>query len=499
MTDHLRRKQVLVIGAGIGGLCAGVYLRKCGYPVEILERHSVAGGLCTCWSRGEYTFETCLHWFTGARPGGLLYELWHEVFPVERLQFCTPTEFTRLEDHEGRHINLWSNVDRLEQELLSKAPEDAREIRNLIDSVRRLSRWNVPSPADPPLRAVVKGVRALPYLLTLRPWMKITTRAYAERFQNPLLRRFFAGGVDADFAMLATVLTLVWMNNGDGAYPVGGSRAVIGGLQERYESLGGKIRFGSEVEQIVVEQGQAVGVRLRDGETLAADVVVSAADGYTTLYQLLNAECRDLRAERQYQTLKSFPSYLQVSLGVRREFPNEPGSLVLFQPTPLEIDPQTTTTEISVRIFNFDPTMAPAGKTALTCFLPTHNYEYWRSLRDQDPAQYQAQKERISREVIDRLARRLPDLPEVIEVVDVATPATVQRFTNNWRGSMGGWLLTPGQPFMALRNSLSRLQKFYMVGHWVQPGSGLPTGVITARKAVQDICRKDGVRFTPAG
>ena len=63
-------KKVLVIGGGIAGLCAGIYLRKSGFDVEILEKHKISGGLATAWKRQGYTFENCVHWLVGSRPGG---------------------------------------------------------------------------------------------------------------------------------------------------------------------------------------------------------------------------------------------------------------------------------------------------------------------------------------------------------------------------------------------------------------------------------------------
>ena len=63
--DQMKRK-IVIIGSGISGLCAAVYGLKCGYQVEVLEMHDMAGGLATSWRRGDYTFETCLHWLLGS-------------------------------------------------------------------------------------------------------------------------------------------------------------------------------------------------------------------------------------------------------------------------------------------------------------------------------------------------------------------------------------------------------------------------------------------------
>ncbi|BAJ62788.1 oxidoreductase [Anaerolinea thermophila] len=80
-------------------------------------------------------------------------------------------------------------------------------------------------------------------------------------------------------------------------------------------------------------------------------------------------------------------------------------------------------------------------------------------------------------------------------MVDVATPLTFQRYTGNWRGSFEGWLMTPKEGFLRMKKTLTTVKNFYMVGQWVQPGGGLPSGVSTAREVIAQICREDGKRF----
>jgi phytoene dehydrogenase-like protein len=99
-------QKVVIIGAGIAGLCAAVYARKCGYQVEIVEQHDNAGGLATSWRRGDYTFETCLHWFTGCKPDGALYRQWREVFDVNNLKFVYPDEFVQVETEQGESLSV---------------------------------------------------------------------------------------------------------------------------------------------------------------------------------------------------------------------------------------------------------------------------------------------------------------------------------------------------------------------------------------------------------
>jgi hypothetical protein len=194
-------------------------------------------------------------------------------------------------------------------------------------------------------------------------------------------------------------------------------------------------------------------------------------------------------------TLKPFPSYVQVSLGVARTFADDGGYITRLLDTPVEVDPGTRLDRLSFRIFNYDPTLAPPGKTAITCFLPTRNVGYWVDLRQREPERYQAEKERVARSVIDVLERKLPKVALDTEVIDVATPATIVRYTGNWLGSMEGWMMKPGASLRPLPNTLPGLRRFIMAGQWVMPGGGLPSGLITARLAVRAICKQDHVAF----
>ena len=143
------KRKIVIIGAGIAGLCAAVYARKCGYEVEVLEQHDSAGGLATSWRRGDYTFETCLHWLVGSNPNGTLHAQWQEVFDIGKLTFVNPEEYVRLETEHGESLSIYTNVDRMEAEFLKVAPQDAGEIRRLASAVRRLAKFRMPDPSEP--------------------------------------------------------------------------------------------------------------------------------------------------------------------------------------------------------------------------------------------------------------------------------------------------------------------------------------------------------------
>jgi len=489
-------KKVLIIGGGIAGLCTGVYLRRSGFDVEILEKHKIAGGLATAWKRQGYTFENCVHWLVGSKPGGDLNAMWREVFDIDKLRFYEGEEFQRVEDG-GKTLVIYRDVDRLEHELLEKAPRDEAAIRDMTATIRKFSKMKMPGP-EGGLSLIGAFFSIIPMMPAYNRVKKLTVADYGRRFTAPPLRRFFGSGLN-ELSAVAILMSLAWMNNKNAAYPIGGSPAMIGLIEENYRALGGRIRFKAPVETITVESGRAAGVVLEDGERIAADAVVSAADGYATIFKMLEGKYISPKLRAAYDSYALFPSYVQVSLGIADPFAGEPGFLGLALPEPLRIDPSTQTGDLSFRIFNFDPTFAPPGKTAVVAFLATYDYAYWERLRASDAGRYAAEKKRLADAAIAVLESRFPAARGKVEVVDVATPATVIRYTGNWKGSMEGWLITPKSGIRALPATLPGLKNFVMAGQWVNPGGGLPTGLMGGRTAAKKICREMGMRFLAAG
>jgi phytoene dehydrogenase-like protein len=488
-------KKIVIVGGGIAGLSSAVYALKCGYQVEVVEMHDMAGGLAMSWRRGPYTFETCLHWLVGSRPGGEFHAAWQEICDIERLTFVDPEEFVRIETERGDRLSIYTNVDRLEAELLRRSPQDAAAIRDLTHSIRAFGKFRILDPSGGLADNWRNMLRDLPIFPLMGRLSKMSGREYGHRFSDPLLKNFFSNGDIGKMSAIAMILSLAWMNAGNAGYCIGGSQALIGLIEEKIAELGGKIRFKSKVDRILVENDSAVGVQLAGGERVMADWVISTADGHATIFDLLAGKYVDSGTRKMYDQKELFASYLQVSLGIGLNLSDLPGMATYILESPLQVDPATEVSSVGFRFFHFDPTFAPPGRTAVTCILLTRNFEYWTNLREHNLYAYRAEKHRIAEEVIAVLERRVPGLGAAVEVVDVSTPATVFRYTGNWKGTMEGWLVEPGDSFRPLPNTLPGLKQFVMAGQWVMPGGGLPSGPMTARPAIKTICRHDHVPF----
>lgn len=492
-------QDVIIIGAGMAGLSAGAYLQMNGFQTRIFEANHVAGGVCTSWKRGDYVVDLCIHWLVGSGPTSSFYDRWSELIDMDTLQIVDHEEFFRVEDEWGHVLRVFTNIDRLEEEMLSIAPHDEAQIKSFTGAVRKLSQMEVPTEHTGGHANIWHRMQALwkvlPYMGVLGPHMRISARDYAKEFSHPLIRKAIENLFEPETAIIFGMMTLAWMHNKAAGYPIGGSMRFAQKAYHRYRNLGGTVQFGQSVTRILTENGRAAGVQLANGEIHRASWVVSAADGYQTLHQLLEGRFQHKQLDAYFKDHLTFPAIVYVAIGIGRSLKDQPHAQIFPIPEPLNLDPQTDLNDLPVRIHHFDPTLAPEGKTLVTLMLETRNDAYWYGLKEEDPGKYESEKQRIAQGIIGYLEGRLGNFAEHVEMVDVATPATFIRFTNNWRGSFEGWLMTPGSGFSTLSPTLEDLSHFYMCGHWIAVGGGLPAVLLSGRNVAEAICHDSGRPF----
>ena len=487
-------KSIVVIGAGIAGLSTGCYAQMNGYRTQIFELHTQPGGLCTAWKRRGYTFDGCIHHLAGSGPASPLYRVWQELGAFQGRELLFHDDLVRVEVPDGQALTVYTDIDRLEARLKALAPEDAATTDEYIRAARRFVGFDL---LAMPLARPWEMVRVLPRLPGLVKWGRITLEQFAGRFRNPLLRKTFPT-IQYDLPGVPVVIHLNFLagcHSRTLGWPEGGSLAFARSIAARYQALGGEIHYKSRVEKILVEDDKAVGVRLADGTEHRADVVVSAADGHATIFDMLDGRYVDDCIRAYYDAVPdAVEMSLCVSLGVDRDMAGEPHALTLFLEQPVTVVGESLD-RLDVEIFNFDPALAPAGKTPVKVLFKA-SYAYWQALAA-DRARYDEEKQRIAETVITQLDNRFPGLAQQVEVVDVATPLTIERFTGNWRG-MQAWS-PPGQAMSAMIKGFTRtlpgLEDFYMAGQWGEAMIGISTAAISARGLVERLCRRDGKRF----
>ena len=499
----MTKRSIIIIGGGIAGLSAGCYGQMNGFSTRIFEMHKKKpGGLCTAWKRQGYTVDGCIHWLVGSSSRSVLHKIWTDLGALEGKTIVDFDEYGRFEAADGKTFIVYADIDRLERHMKELAPEDLPVIEEFIAAARKCSRFEPPLGKAPEVMNLFDGLKMIVtnfgLLRILWKWNKISLTDFGNRFKNRVLRESFPLLFMPDFPMTFMLMTFGWMHNRAAGYPIGGSLPFAQSIEKRYLSLGGEMVYKSKVVKILTENSRAVGISLEDGTEHRADYVISAADGHATIFEMLEGKFVDEKIRGYYTKLIPFPPLIYIALGVNRTFPEIPPSagLTLELKDPLVVGGEQQRF-LNVHIFNFDPTLAPEGRTALVIMMAA-DYEYWKRLRGNE-AQYQAEKEMVADKVVAILDQRFPGLAGQVEMRDVASPTTFVRYTGNWKGSFEGWQVTPktwnlGQ---VMRKTLPGLDNFYMAGQWVEPGGGLPAVAMSGRNVIQIVCKKEKRSFLP--
>jgi len=503
---------MIIIGAGVAGLSAGCYAQMNGYHTRIYELHRIPGGLCTSWRRGKFVFDGALRYLTGTSPQSKTHQLWQELDLLRDNAIYYYDDFICFEGADGRAFHLYTDIDRLEAHMLKLSPQDREPIRDFIRGLHDFRKMELPvdlTPSDP-IEAMQLGQSMMPVLEPVLRWRNVTVLQFSQRFKDPFLREMlpqFLQFSPPDFPMMLLLTTLANMHDREAGYPIGGSLRFAQSLADRYLGLGGEIQTRSRVSEILVAPplgnsngaDRACGVRLEDGSEHHADVILSAADGHSTIYDMLGGRYLSNAVRSYYRDMPTAKSILQISLGVDRDFSHEPPTISFPLPEPTALA-GISHNRLVLKHYCFDPTMAPPGKSVLSLWVEA-DYKHWKELCA-DRAAYRAAKDQVANVVIDALERRFPGLSDQVERVDVATPVTYERYTANWRGAFAGWAMTTKKMSMMMGGGMSKtlpgLDNFYMLGQWVEPGGNVELSVASGRDVIKDLCKLEGKPFTTA-
>ena len=539
------KPKVIIIGGGVSGLSAGIYAQKCGFDVTIVESHRIAGGNCASWKRNGYQFEGGLHWLGGSKAGTPLNRAWRHVGALDDgVVIHTDEPFVEYR-HETGTICLYRDTAKTEQHLLALAPQDSRIIRSFCRGIKTMSLLPTTltdikgvkvtgKKETESLGDLIKTLRALRVLLK---YSKIVREDYAKRFTHPGLSEFIQAipGEQQGIGML--MMTMGSLAGGDGGFPEGGSVPFVQRMVRTFEACGGTLLLSTRALKVVVKQGKAVGVEVRGkggitGKPVQTDCVragmesadakpgpagESNADAETRLASANNtsAEASLLKADAvivasdtmkadalfseplqsvwlaKIRAITSPTSAVLVSLGINCDLSRHAKGFIMRFPQPLRYaDKQVE--YVLVSNYAGDQNYAPAGKTVLTMQLPGDTYDFWVQARAE--GRYVAEKRNIQEQVERALTEQIPEIAGCIEVCDIATPLTYERYCDNWRGS---WMteITSALEARPYPPTVDNISALYFCGHRMMPPGGYPPAILSARTAVQHLCKDTGTVF----
>lgn len=494
-------KSVIIIGAGLAGLSAGCYARMNGYKTRILEHHSKPGGVVAGWKRNGFLIDGGIHFLMDYKPPRTTHQLYTElgILPVNRVQQME-TYLLFLDEPTGKRIEITADLDRFASDLKALSPSDSGLIDDLISASRAmqgLDMMGIGLSQPDELTGWLDKIKQMWKMKRLLKYMGgrygRSVREYARDIKDPLLRRIIENLFLPDVPVFFVTMLLSTLADGQMGVLEEGSLKFAQSLDNRYRELGGQIDYSSTVTRIIVEDDRATSVQLENGRQYTADIVISASDGHSTIFQMLDGKYVNSQILDMYKNRKMFNPIIMVNFGVTREFKDEPSINIIALNNPLKIGSQNAGM-LSLRLFNRSPSFAPAGKTVVQIIAET-DWDYWHNLRVNNRLQYDSEKQRVAGEILERLEAYYPGISSQVEVTDVATPYTMWRYTYNYKGAFEGWMPTPETFKSRLKMTLPGLDGFYMIGQWVMPGGGVPPCLYSGKHVAQILCHKDKKQF----
>jgi phytoene dehydrogenase-like protein len=305
-----------------------------------------------------------------------------------------------------------------------------------------------------------------------------------------------AAVVTEESSALALVFTLATLASGDGGYPAGGSLGMARRMADKFEALGGTIRFNSPVDRVVVKNGAACGIAAAGAEIPAAAVIVTQ-DTLAAADALFDPPFREPWIEKMRKNTRPMICTF-ISLGVEADLSGLPENLIFTTESPLVCGGREYRTldvnNYSGYVFpgpRGPQSYAPEGCTALTSILMGDSYGFWKQCREKGT--YEAEKRRLAESFIEILEKKWPAVRGKTAVWDAASPLTYERYLRSYRGSFMSIMergIPPAYPVKA--ESIGNL---YFAGQRLNPPGGLPYALETGRRAVQYLCRDRGAVF----
>jgi len=492
-------KSIIIIGAGMGGMAAGIYGQINRYETQIFELHTRPGGQCASWTRKGYVFDACIHHFFGCRPGSAVYQIWRELGAMPR-ELVKIDECTAVASADGKRFVDYYDLERLQETLRRLSPADSKAIEQYIGAIKGFpADWMSDMMRGGSIWTMITG---LPSMFSVRKWLKFNMGSFAERFSDPFLKKAFALLIysNPDGPLFFHLLRHAGGLSGDVQWPLGGATEFAKSIEKRYVELGGKAHYSSRVEKILVENDKAVGIRLADGSEHRADIIISNADGRKTIFSMLdgkyiNETVRGYCAPLPDET----PMAVDVFLGVNRDLSREPSSLIMLLEKPVTLGNHKHES-LEAQLYGFDKTMAPAGKGTIKVELPA-SYAYWKRLYNEDKEKYKEEEQMVAEQVIEILEGHLPGIKSQVEVTDVSTLMTWERYI----GGSQGWFNLPNRKFdFATREdasdkkskvTLPGLSNFCFVGVWTTVVGSLFNNAASGKKIIRRICQNDCRKF----
>ena len=508
--------DVVVIGAGVGGLTAAALLSKAGFSVCVLEKEPHVGGYLAGFRRNNFRFDTAIHWLNQYTPDGLI----GKVFDILGNDHPDAIAQKRIRRYKGNSFDylLTNNPDQMRDEIIAAFPHEKKGIERFFKSAKKLGtsfkNFNSVFRSEETMNFFERmrnKFRLLEFALPFIPYITYS----GEKGLKKGLNRFFKDEeihkiFSSETELLSCLVPIGWAYYGDfQSPPKGGSQVIPQWLQYIVEYYHNTICFKSPVKEILLEGNTCTGVvfeYMGKTQKIKSKYIIAACDVETLYEKMLPEKTIPDKLKNKLKKAEMYSSSVTVSIAL--DCPSEDlgfnEELIHLASEGLPFDAYSNgdplTTEISILAPSLrDKSLAPEGNGTLTLYMPAYmDYKNnWMTQKDDKGNfirgdEYKKLKQEIASALIQRVEEQLKmDIRSHIIFYEVATPVTHWRYTGNRNGTMMG--AKPGRENMQNKIAHYRtpVENLILGGHWAELGGGVPIAVKAGSNAALLILKKE--------
>lgn len=474
--------DILIIGAGVAGLSAGIYAALAGHHPVLCEKNAVAGGNLTGWQRGQYHIDNCVHWLTGTNPATDTYAMWRELGALGGVELVRHESLYTCE-HGGRRLSLVRDLDALEREMLALSPADKEEISLFCNAVRAMQ--CISGIAQSHQTGNCPTVRQIASLPTLARYYGMTTGELASHFHSEVIRFFLTSFLTEHFASLALITVFAHFCGDNADLPRAGSAAMAQRMEARLRELGGEIMLKSAVKRINRGcDGSARSVTLANGTLIDADYVIVTVDPAQVFGGLIDVPMPHSLGRLYNRPGLSRFSCFQCAFSCPADMVDFCSDIIFRLPP--DMQKRLGTDRLIVREFSHEPDFAPPGETVLQTmvFCDENCCREFIALRKQR-SEYDSVKKRLGAAVREALVWKFPKMDGALRLIDSWTPATYRRYVGTEVGSFMGFAFGSFVLPRMENGQIDGIANVSLATQWLQAPGGLPIAAQSGRQAVR--------------
>ena len=499
-TNAAAQPKAIVVGGGFGGLAAAIRLASRGHRVTLLERQDQFGGRGMVFRQDGFSFDAGPTVITAPF---LLEELFAlSGRRMEDYVTLKPVDpWYRVVFPDGRSFDYVGDEERTVEQIRKFNPKDVDGWRRLKAHADDIYSVGFEKLADVPFSKLSDMARALPQMARLRSDRSVY-RAVSREIKDPSLRQVFTfqpllvGGNPFHTSSIYLLIGALERKFGV-SFPVGGTAALVAALVKLAGALGVELRTGATVEQILVEGGQARGVRLEGGAELRADRVVCNADAPAVYRTLIAPEHRRKHTDVRIDKLKFSMGLFVAYFGTKTTHPQLAHHTILLGPRYRALLEDVFDKKVLAEDFSLylhaptrtDPSLAPPGHENFYVLSPVPNNQ----AKDGRKVDWSAEGERYRDRIFAALEQRvIPGLRRDLVSVKHVTP---DHFEKNLLAMHGaGFSIEPTltqSAWFRFHNESEDVGGLYFVGAGTHPGAGVP-GVLCSAKVLDRLIPEAG-------